>query len=63
MKEFLGRLKNKSGSKIHSFYLEFNQDPDDIFLTRGAKDSNPISFGEFLLQDKIRDLKQFLKKR
>ncbi len=63
MKMFLKQLKkNKLGGKAHSFYLEFDKDSDDIFLTRGAKGESE-SLKKYMLEEKILDLKRFFEKQ
>ncbi len=51
MAELLERVRTNSGEKGHSFYLEFNEGEDDIFLTRGVAHGSPLSLKNFLIEE------------
>lgn len=59
MKGFLKNLRTKAGKPEHSFGLSFNNDSEDIYITRG--ESQDRSLNEFLIKKSIKSLQDFLR--
>jgi len=60
MKDFLRNLSHtRSGNPAHSFYLEFDYNSSDIYITRGARELKNLN--EFLIENRITYLQEFLR--
>lgn len=62
MKDFLKNLSHtKSGKPAHSFYLGFDNNSEDIYITRGSPSPEPRPLNKFLMKKSIKSLQDFLR--
>lgn len=62
MKDFLKDLADtKSGNPAHSFGLEFDNDSEDIYITRGSPSAEPLLLNKFLIENSIKSLQDSLR--
>jgi len=59
MHTLLRKIKTKEGKAESFFYVGFNENTNDIFITRGFP--NPLQCKDKLLENKIREIKRRLK--